>query len=288
MRSEQETTRTVRSWLEHGVTALPDSVIDRVLDDVPTTRQRRVWQAPPGPARVLVAAAVLIAVVVGGVTFGQRIGDAIGNPTPSPGARSLVPLQLGPLEPGQYAIDTGFPVRISFDVPDGWTKNSLGADYAVLTSRPDGVPERPPSGVALGFYTVANLFADPCDLEGRMMDPPVGPTVADLSAAFSDVPGYRASVARPASIDGYPGQRVDLELQLYMCEFGQVQLWQTPTGWFRSPAGDEELSTLWIVDVDGVRLIVDATAYPGTTEEDRGELRAVVDSMRIQPADEAR
>ena len=287
MRTEQETTDVVRAWLEDGVTVLPDRVIDRVLEDVPTTRQSRFWLAPVGPAGVLVAAAALLVMVVGGVTIGQRIGDGIRNPTPSPAVRSLVPVPPGPLESGPYVIDAGFPLRIEFDVPDGWSKTSLGADYAVLTSHPDGVPERPPSGVTLGFYTVANLFAGPCELGGPMMDPPVGPTVEDLVAAFRGPPDHQASAATPASIGGYPGQRIELDVHLYMCPFDQAQLWQTPTGSVRTMAGEEEMSTLWIVDVDGERLVVDATSYPETSDEDVDELLAVVDSIRIQPADVA-
>jgi len=290
MRSERETTRIVRAWLEDGVTVLPDRVIDRVLDDLPTTRQSRVWQAPVVPARVLVAVAVIVLMVVGGVSFGRQIGDAIRNPTPSPAARSFVPVPPGPLESGQYVIDTGFPVRISFDIPDGWSKASLGADYAVLTSHSDG----PPSGVRLGFYTVANLFAETCGPEGRMVDPPVGPTVEDLVAAVNLVavdrgsPGYQALATTPASIDGHLGQRIDLYLYLFMCPFDQAHLWQTPSGSVRTPAGDEERSTLWIVDVAGERLVIDVTSYPGTSDEHLDELMAVVDSIRIQPADGGR
>jgi hypothetical protein len=299
MRSEQETTDVVRAWLEDGVTALPDRVIDRVLHDVPSTRQRRAQHALVGPARVLVAAAVLVAMVVGGVSVGQRIGDAI-RPTSSPAARSLVPVPPGPLESGQYVIDTGFPVRISFDVPEGWSKVSQGPDYAVLTSHPDGAPERPPSGVTLGFYTVANLMADPCDREGRLVDPPVGPTVEDLVAAFKATPAYTSEGPRhptdeapalratPTSIDGHPGQRIDLNLQLYMCPYGQAKQWQTPSGSIRAAAGDWELSTLWIVDVGGERLVVDATSYPLSADERVDELRTIVDSIQLQPADDAR
>ena len=288
MRSEQETADVLRAWLEDGVTVLPDRVLDRVLDDVPATRQRRVWQAPVGPARVLAAAAVLVVMVIGGVTFGQRIGDAIRNPTPSSAARSLVPVPPGPLESGQYVIDAGFPFRVEFDVPEGWSKTSLGADYAVLTSHPKGAPEQPPTGVTLGFYTVANIFAVQCALDGAAEDPPVGPRVEDLVAAFRSWPSDQASAATPASIDGYPGQRIELDVWTYMCPVDQMQLWQTPTGSVRTLGSEEELSTLWIVDVDGKRLVIDATTYPGTTAVDRDELRAVVDSIRIQPADEGR
>ncbi len=46
MSSDRDTTRIVRSWLEDGVTQLPDRVLDAVLDQVPATRQRRAnWPA---------------------------------------------------------------------------------------------------------------------------------------------------------------------------------------------------------------------------------------------------
>ena len=41
MSAERDETRIVRSWLEEGVTVLPDRVLDAVLDQLPTTHQRR-------------------------------------------------------------------------------------------------------------------------------------------------------------------------------------------------------------------------------------------------------
>ena len=41
MNPERDTTRIVRSWLENGVTDLPDRVLDTVLDQLPATPQRR-------------------------------------------------------------------------------------------------------------------------------------------------------------------------------------------------------------------------------------------------------
>ena len=37
MSTDRDVTRIVRSWLEEGVTALPDRVLDAVLDQVPAT-----------------------------------------------------------------------------------------------------------------------------------------------------------------------------------------------------------------------------------------------------------
>ena len=46
MSTDRDVTRIVRSWLEVGVTALPDRVLDNVLDQLPATPQRRApWPA---------------------------------------------------------------------------------------------------------------------------------------------------------------------------------------------------------------------------------------------------
>ena len=43
MSTDRDVTRIVRSWLEDGATALPDRVLDNVLDQLPATPQRRSW-----------------------------------------------------------------------------------------------------------------------------------------------------------------------------------------------------------------------------------------------------
>ena len=67
MSAERDETRIVRSWLEEGVTVLPDRVLDAVLDQVPATPQRRAggWRGGSPHEqrytnRVVAAAAVVI------------------------------------------------------------------------------------------------------------------------------------------------------------------------------------------------------------------------------------
>src|SRR5438046_225675 len=70
--TDRDVTRIVRSWLEEGVTALPDRVLDTVLDQLPATPQRRApWPVRRLldmhiPARLAVAAAVVALVAVVG------------------------------------------------------------------------------------------------------------------------------------------------------------------------------------------------------------------------------
>jgi hypothetical protein len=89
---DRDVTSIVRSWLEEGVTTLPDRVLDTVLDQLPSTPQRRAWwparrfHEMNNPIRIgLVAAAVLVAVVLGfNFLPWQNVGRPISTPTPSP------------------------------------------------------------------------------------------------------------------------------------------------------------------------------------------------------------
>lgn len=92
MTTEPEDTRIIRSWLEEGVTALPDRVLDSVLDQLPATPQRRArrpaWRlnTMATPFRLAAAAAAIgvLSVVVGiaPATNGPGTTDLVASPSP--------------------------------------------------------------------------------------------------------------------------------------------------------------------------------------------------------------
>lgn len=97
MDTDRDTTRIVRSWLVEGRTALPDHILDAVLDQAAATPQRRpAWLArrlpPMGmPIRIAAAAAVVVIAAVFGISllsgaFGGvgGLGPAATSPSPSP------------------------------------------------------------------------------------------------------------------------------------------------------------------------------------------------------------
>ena len=104
MSTDRNTTRIVRSWLAEGVTALPDRVLDAVLDQVPATPQRRsLWPArritPLNTyAKAAIAAAAVLAVAIVGYNLLPRSGGVGASPTPTlqetPSA-SPAPLAVG-------------------------------------------------------------------------------------------------------------------------------------------------------------------------------------------------
>lgn len=99
MSSDPETTRMLRSWLDEGVTRLPDRVLDAVLDQVPATPQHRAtwWPVRRTPimnkiATIgLAAAAVFVAVVVGVQLLGTSGTGVVPEPTATPEASSADP-----------------------------------------------------------------------------------------------------------------------------------------------------------------------------------------------------
>ncbi|MGH2392320.1 MAG: hypothetical protein ACRDGH_02330 [Candidatus Limnocylindria bacterium] len=113
-RSERETTRIVRSWLEEGVTQLPDRVLDQVLDQLPTTPQRRATGLArrtflmSNTARIALAAAAVVVVALIGYQFlaGPNTGGPGSVPSPTPTATTALPSSEPTAQPSAEAIDT--------------------------------------------------------------------------------------------------------------------------------------------------------------------------------------
>lgn len=292
MSTDREVTRIVRSWLEEGVTSLPDRVLDAVLDQLPATPQRRAWwpawrfRDMNDTAKLAIgAAAVVVAALVGGrilATPGTGPGAPIPNRSQSPAisptpAASVQRLGDAPLDPGPV-VATGFgaseSVTLMFTVPEGWVGfGGVGVLPATGTEAPDGM------GIVFGEVN-AGLFSDPCQWAGEP-EIPVGPTVSDLADALAEQTGYEASTPVDVSLGGYPGQRVDLQLpsDVVSCDSGEFYPWSGSI----YAQGPDNLWRVWILDVEGDRIVVITTEFPGTSPADRAEQQAIVDSIEIEP-----
>jgi hypothetical protein len=293
MSTDRDVTRTVRSWLEEGVTALPDRVLDHVLDQLPATPQRRAsWPARRFPImtsnviRVGVAAAVVVGLAlvglnvfgdggrVGGPDPSEEVATASPSPSPSLSAEGRFPAGGGAMEPGTYTISEPFPVEIEFTLVEGWLPwtPGVGANVAAMYQ---GSPD-PPAGQVIVFVIVNDVYVDPCDESAGLVDP--GPTVADLAAALAGQPNTEATEPVDVTISGYSGVYID-----YTASGGCGTLQRWPSIFGNREALPGERDQVWILDVDGVRLVIDAASFAGTEETDLAEMRTIIESLTITP-----
>ena len=290
-----------------GSTPLPDDVRDAIRAQLPLTQQRPAWW--PGwrfsemnnTAKMTLAAAAVLVVAFLGVRFlglGSNIGGPQATPSPTPIPQSFP--NGGPnLSPGTYAVDDPFPVRITFDVPEGWFSWVSNADVAGLLVD-NGVGDGG-SGWGITFWIVDNVYADPCEPTSAL-DPALGPSVDDLATALTNLPGYDATTPTVVTVSGFPGVELELTAPEYGEECPAHRTWSAAT--FSEPRVmfPGETNRLQVLDVDGVRLVIVIVEYAHTTEleeslgipfdpeahlADRVGLRQILDSIRIDTRREA-
>ena len=262
-----------------GSTPLPNEVRDAIRAQLPSIQQRPAWwpawRFPEMNSFAkfgLAAAAVAIAALLGyNYLVAPNIGADDASPTPTPSPRALTDSD-GALEAGTYQFTVLGNVDVTLTVPEGW-KDIQGFGVGDATDSP-----------VIVFWPsdaeVAHVYADPCRWQDGYVDPPVGPTVDDLATALSNQPQRGESVPVDVSIDGYQGKMVELsvpdDIDFADCDGGQFQSWE---GRFQQAPG--QVDRIYILDVGGQRLLVDAHFQPGTSEADLAEQQAVFESIQL-------
>ena len=146
--------------------------------------------------------------------------------------------------------------------------------------------------IAVGNWLIANVYEDPCQWQGTLLDPPVGPTVDDLATALVAQKDRNAKAPTDVRLGGYPAKRVEssipADLDPATCDEGVIRTWIAPGEDTALVDNTEDLgmhpgqlNVVYIVDVDGDRLVIDTWHMPGTSAADLAELDAILASMRI-------
>jgi hypothetical protein len=253
---------------------------------------------PEGPGRkprlALVVAVSVIAVVALGILVNNESEVASPTTTESaPTTTTTTPLTLhdGSLPAGTYTAtpfaedpticmepsQTGCidpvgadSIGITVTVPDGWS-SIIGTIWRSQNA--------PPGGAGLSFNLGGWLFSDPCRNDEAIPDVPVGLTVDDFANALADHLLLEVTTPVDVTLDGYSGKYVDLQVPSDISECEVYRPWEP--GLFAQGPGHRW--HLWILDVEGVRVVVESADYEGTTEEVQAELEAMVDSIQIEP-----
>jgi hypothetical protein len=150
-------------------------------------------------------------------------------------------------------------------------------------------------GVA--FWDAGDVARNPCHSIGHLFDP--GPTVDDLVAALEAQPLRHASAPTDVTLAGYAGKYLE---------------WSVPKDWVVTGDGDfagcdvqpnghrdfvswlgaggvgerwqqmaGQVDRLWILDVNGQRLVVDASYSPDTTQAQLDLEDQIIQSIEFVP-----
>ena len=141
------------------------------------------------------------------------------------------------------------------------------------------------------------VYTGGCHWKGTALVPAVGPTVDDLSTALNALAGPGASPPIAVTVGGHPGMKVELsipaDLDISTCDsdgdspiFGR---WYTnvPDSTFGAQPytlDKGQHNTIYIIDVDGTRQVIDAMYLPNASAADRAELDQVVSSITFETA----
>jgi hypothetical protein len=294
MPTDRDTTRIVRSWLDEGVTTLPDRVLDAVLDQVPATRQRRSWWPAwrfadmNSLAKFAIAAAAVVVVAVVGINLLPRSGgvgvqppSASPSPSPTPTASPSPSTEVtfppeGKLAVGEHSMMRN-GVRLSVRLPTAdWQSNQgFFFDKSVGTT---------PEGASLLFWDAnpIGVFADPC---AQTKARPAGPSAADLSSAVSTIPGTDlVSGPSDVTVDGRPAKYVVITVpEDAACQADSFYLWYAQSeeqARYISQLG--ATMRVWIIDVDGTIVWIDGETYKGAGPGPGQEIQQIIDSIQFE------
>lgn len=232
------------------------------------------------------APAVLAAVIV---TLAACGGSTSHNASP--------PLAKGhqKLEPGTYVLDPGrkaaalglgHPPRFEITLPSGW----FNFDGWGLHKGPK------PDSVFVTFWNVDRVYPTPCKWQYEVMVDP-GPDVDGLASALARQPLRNATAPSEIVLAGFRGKYLQWSVPSDIafdaarpdralfpdCDEDTFQSWTGAPGWAsdRYQQAPGQVDRIWILDVDGERLVIDASYLPKATAEHRAELERVVRSIRF-------
>ena len=298
MSVDPDTTRIVRSWLDEGVTQLPDRVLDLVLDQVPATPQRRVpswpaWRTPFMNKIVAIglgAAALVVTLFVGAQLFGSpgNVGGPGVEPTATPEPSILPsatpePTPVGLLPEGPHLLTGTPPLTVTIPAP-GWYGEPGGG---ILIK--DDNSAAPDGAGMIVFSGELYVYGDPCQWESTRPEAPAT-TVDELVAALTAQATRDATTPVDVTVDGYVGKSITLHVPTSWptgaeafadCDRGTFGSWGVPgsdPAPYRYHQDPGQIDKLWILDVEGELVVIDTGYYEATPQSVIDELEAIVES----------
>ncbi len=191
-------------------------------------------------------------------------------------------LQAGCIEAG--AEDDS--IRVTYTLPDGWT----GIEGWAVAPTVEG--SSPPGGALLlimrGGWLYSYAFCTPSPVGQAGPTIPTGTTVDEFVTALVDHPDLDLTSPVDVTLAGYSGKYLELQAPANTTTNpGNPKPGECATSFVWEPGiyaqGPNDLWRIWVLDVDGVRVVVRSDSFPGTSPQVQAQLAAIVDSIQIQP-----
>jgi hypothetical protein len=213
-------------------------------------------------------------------------------PVPTYPANVMDAPQFSPLEVETYYVEpVDTDMQVFYTIPtEGWI-SWIGAFKPGLATDP------PNSVVGLSIINVTNVVYDGCTAQYAVY-PPVGPTVDDMATALAALsPFVLTKPPSDVTVDGFSGKHLELTVPdlavqasgdgttFTDCTHGELRSWiGKPLSFaYHGYSHPGQVEELWLLDVDGTRLMVQTIRSPGSSEGDLAELRSIFDSIDIVP-----
>ena len=168
-------------------------------------------------------------------------------------------------------------LRAVVEVPEGFLdlKRRLEPETTLGVQPPD-------EARGVEFATVDLVNATFCGINYR----PTGPSVADLATVLADLPPYRSTDPVPTSLGGYDGLYLEISwpTDLRTCTRREENrgagglMGSAATGTDMALAGPGAAYRLWILDVDGERVMIALYHRLDDAEDEIAELVDIVES----------
>lgn len=205
-------------------------------------------------------------------------GSAVvrGGATVTPATARVQTLGIG--------IDSYYTIA----VPTDW---SILGDFIL-----QGDPSKPGPVLGISVWNVGLVYRDPCHWHDNGFVPKPG--VDNLVAALVAQKLRNATTPMDVTLAGYAGKYLELSVPADMksstwtdfdaCDVAEDGTDRDFAGWLGIGWGERyeqvpgQIDQLWVLNVKGQRLLVDATYSPDTSQADRAQMDRIVKSIRFE------
>jgi len=169
---------------------------------------------------------------------------------------------------------------VDVTVPEGW--DGAPEFLALFPSEGEDTTSRSDPALILGWTNFwVGLNSKPCSrVSHQKTDITVGPSVDDFVDAVASHPLLNVTEPKPVRLGRYRGQFFSL---VGPKDISQCEEWRP---WDPAPylQGGANRWDLWVMDVDGVRVVIMAQYFPETPKAIKSELRTMAESVRFAPS----